>query len=88
MSQKALSPGTVNSVHDNAVSRSSYSTRYGLQENNTQMNRPVPFLNMRENSRRHSQFYKYSKISEYGVNKHQTKYNRHSINDDSDNGVK
>ena len=95
MSQKALSPGTINSKsihsdHDNAdiISRSSYGIRYGLQESDAQMNKPVPFLNMRENSRRHSQFYKYSKISGYGINNNQTKYSRHSINDDSDNEVR
>lgn len=81
-------PGIISNGHDNIIStdtmsRNNYSFRCGstTQDNN----KPVPFLNMRDNSRRHSQFYKYSKIGEYGMNKqHQMKYNRNSIDIDSE----
>ena len=54
------------------------------------INKPLSFLNMRDNGKRHSQFYKYSSIGDYKVSKqHETKYSRNNINiDDSDKDIK
>ena len=87
-----VTQGTVNSGYNNVDTERSCHSKSGSisQETDTHINKPMPFLNMRDNGRRHSQFYKYSSIGECSVSKqHGPKYSRNNINiDDSDKDIK